>query len=98
MGINHGTIRNCFIYVTVTGTSFPMSAVAGNNKGRVQNTIAIGKVTCPDGKDGAAFVGSADGSVLRSYAHSGNIPYAYGWAKTASAAICKTENEIRALR
>lgn len=95
VGINHGTIRNCFIDVTVTGTSFPMSAVAGNNKGRVQNTIAIGKVTCPDGKDGAAFVGSADGSVLRSYAHSGNIPYAYGWAKTASAAICKTENELK---
>ena len=94
-GINHGTIRNCFIDVTVTGTSFPMSAVAGNNKGKVQYTVAVGKVTCPDGKDGAAFVGSTDGSVTRSYAHSGNIPYAYGWAKTPSAAISKTENELK---
>ena len=34
VGINHGTIRNCFIDVEVTGTSFPMSAVAGNNKGK----------------------------------------------------------------
>lgn len=95
VGINHGTIRNCFIDVEVTGTSFPMSAVAGNNKGKVQNTVAIGKVTCPDGKDGAAFVGSTDGSVTNSFAHKGNIPYAYGWAKTPSASISKSENELK---
>lgn len=95
VGINHGTIRNCFIDVTVTGTSFPMSAVAGNNKGLVQNTLAVGKVTCPDGKDGAAFVGSTDGQVEHSFAHLGNIPYAYGWGKTSDLSVSKTENQLK---
>ena len=94
-GLNHGTIRNCFIDVDIVGAGSPACAIAGNNKGTVENTIAIGSVEVQSGIHGAAFVGSTDGNVVASYAHSGNIPYAFGWGKQPSTSIQKTEAQLK---
>lgn len=94
-GLNHGTIRNCFVDVNIVGAGSPACAIAGNNKGLVENTIAIGTVEVQSGIHGAAFVGSTDGNVVASYAHSGNIPYAFGWGKQPSTSIQKTEAQLK---
>lgn len=71
VGVNSGTVQNCYAAGKVEGAAFTMGGVVGNNTGTIQNCVALGQSVSAQGHAHRVVGENSGGTLSGNYAWSG---------------------------